>query len=78
MLIIRPLPCATHMRRDCACHANQAKEIGVEDGPSLIERAVLRCGRSNAEAGIVHERIDATFQADHVPDDGSYNSSLVM
>src|SRR5439155_226665 len=43
-------------------------EVRFEDRPGLIERALFGSGRSNTEARVVHEQIDATMAPHHFAD----------
>ena len=46
------------------------EEVRVEDRPGLLDRALFRSGGRDAEAGVVHEQVDAAFQAHHFLDGG--------
>ncbi len=62
MLMMRPLPCASHVRHDGARHPDQPEEVRIEDRPGLIERALFCSGGGDTEARVVHKQIDAAFR----------------
>lgn len=55
---------ASHVRHDSARHPDQPEKVGFEDRPRLIDRA-FGAGGGDAEAGIVHEHIDAAIAPHH-------------
>jgi hypothetical protein len=63
------------VRHDRAGHADDPEEVRIEDGLRLFDRALLRSGRSDAEACIVHEHIDPAGAPHHLLDRGIDGSS---
>ena len=61
---------ASHVRHDGTRHADEPEEVGLEDRLGLLDRTLFRSGGRNAEAGVVHEQVDAAFQANEFPHGG--------
>ena len=51
------------MRKDGTRHTDEPEEVGLKDRLCLVDRALFRSGGRNAEAGVVHEQVDAAFPA---------------
>jgi hypothetical protein len=49
-------------------HADEPEEVGVEDRLGLLDRTLFCSGGRDAEAGVVHEQVDAAVQAEHLLD----------
>ena len=56
------------MRYDGPDHPHHAEEVGVEDGLGLRNRTLFRAGRSDSEAGVVDQKVDAALQLDQLLD----------
>jgi hypothetical protein len=52
-------------------HPDHSEEVGIEDRLRLLDGTFFRSSGRNAEAGIVHEQVDAAFQPDHFFDGSS-------
>ena len=68
--MMRPLPLRSHVRHDGSRHPHDSEEVRFEDRPGLLDRTLLRSGRSDTEAGVVHEHVDAAVAPHHFADDG--------
>jgi hypothetical protein len=51
------------VRHDGTSHADEPKEVGLKNRLCLVDRTLFCSGGRNAEAGVVHEQVDAAFQA---------------
>ena len=56
------VPLASHVRHDGTRHADEPKEVGLKNCLCLVDRTLFCSGGRNAEAGVVHEQVDAAFQ----------------
>ena len=63
-------PLASHMGHDRARHPYDPEEVRIENRLGLFDRAFFRSAGGDTEAGVVHEQVDAAFQAHHFPDGG--------
>jgi hypothetical protein len=60
----------SHVRHHGARHPDDPEEVRIEDRPGLADRALFRSSWGDAEAGVVHEQVDAAIQPHHFPDGG--------
>ena len=61
-----------HVGKDGARHADEAEEVGLENGPGLFDRAFFGTAWRHTEAGVVHEQIDAALAPHHFAHEGCH------
>ena len=63
-------PLVSHVGHDGARHPDDPEEVRIEDRAGLLDRALLRSGGRDTEAGVVHEHVDGASQPHHFPNGG--------
>lgn len=59
-------PLAPHLRDHRPRHSHDSEEVRLKERPRQLDRAFLRAGRGDAEAGVVHEQINPSLAAKHL------------